>query len=230
MGKIVPLSKSADSNHKLIPYHIPIISPFNFNWQMDKCSKLGIIYRQAIKQPSALAGSKLSDYLPWQYENIEKDGNCLFRCIFKLISGSQEYHAKIRGEICRFIGKDGREVLNWYFHAISETPLSYLKRTMMQQNAVWGIEVEIFAVSAILETEIYVAVECEDTNKVSISSYDFHEKIIRWYRYSASNNYDKSFAIYIANLKNHYEPVITLINSGSPTYAENSQKVISIIL
>ena len=81
----------------------------NVKWQMDNCSKLGIMYKEMIKQPSTLVGFKLGNYLPWESEAIEKDGNCLFRCISQLISGSQEHYAKIRGEICRFIAKDGKE-------------------------------------------------------------------------------------------------------------------------
>ena len=83
-GKILTSNKTTYLNHKIIPYN-PIISLLNVNWQMDKCSKLGIVYRQAIKQPSTLIGCKLCDYLPWQTEDIEKDGNCLFRCISKLV-------------------------------------------------------------------------------------------------------------------------------------------------
>ena len=99
MGKTLSLNKTADPNNKIISNHNPIIAPLNVNWQMDKCLKLGILYREAIKQPLTLVGCKLRDHIPWQYEAIEKDGNCLFRCISKIISGSQEYYAKIRGEL-----------------------------------------------------------------------------------------------------------------------------------
>ena len=54
------------------------------------------------------------------------------------------YSGSLRGEICRFISKDGKDALKWYFHAISETPLSYLTRTMMHEDKIWGSEVEIF--------------------------------------------------------------------------------------
>ena len=129
-------------------------------------------------------------------------------------------------EICDSSRSLWQRSIKWYFHAMSETPLSYLTRTMMQEDKIWGSEVEIFAISAILEIDIYVAVECDNCKE---SSYNIHQqRIIRWYRYNASNNYDKSFAIYIANFNNHYEPVTTLINSGYPTYAENYQKVVSI--
>ena len=101
-----------------------------------------------------------------------------------------------------------RYILNWYFHTMSETPLSY----MMRQNRVWSSEGEILAASAILETDIYVAVEFNDSNEGS--SYGIHQKNITWCRYNASDSYYSSFAIYIANFRDHYEPVISLINSG----------------
>ena len=100
---------------------------------------------------------------------------------------------------------------------MSETPLSYLTRTMMQEDKIWGSEVEIFAISAILEIDIYVAVECDNCKE---SSYNIHQqRIIRWYRYNASNNFDKSFAIYFA-IYSSYEPVTTLINSLLPHICE----------
>ena len=66
----------------------------------------GQIYKEPIKQPSTLVGCKLGDYLPWQSEDIEKDGK---------MSESQAYYAQVRGEICRFIAKDGKDALKWYF-------------------------------------------------------------------------------------------------------------------
>ena len=79
---------------------------------------------------------------------------------------------------------------------------------MMQQNRVWGSEVEILAASAILETILLLL---NTTTQLK----DLHMVFtIRWCRYNASNSYDSSFAIYIANFRDHYESVISLINSG----------------
>ena len=88
-----------------------------------------------------------------------------FASFTKIISGSQEYYSKLRGEICRFIAKEGKELLEWYFHAL----LIYLLRTRMEQDKVCGSEVKIFAASAILDTEIYVAVKCKNVDKTSNS-------------------------------------------------------------
>ena len=60
----------------------------------------------------------------------------------------------MREEICRFIARDGRDKLQWYFNTLKETPLNYLKRTMMDDDGTWGTEVEILAASAILQADI----------------------------------------------------------------------------
>ena len=84
-----------------------------------------------------------------------------------MISGSEEYHSKMRGEITRFIAKDGKEKLQWYFDILKETCLSYLMRTLMDENGSWGTEVEILAASAILQVNIYVASECNTIHEDS---------------------------------------------------------------
>ncbi|KAI6651857.1 hypothetical protein LOD99_4736 [Oopsacas minuta] len=81
----------------------PIITPITTEWQKEKCNLLEIQFQQPTDQHSTMAGRRTRDYEPWKCSSIERDGNCLFRCLSKLISGSQEYHAKIRGEICRYM-------------------------------------------------------------------------------------------------------------------------------
>ena len=169
----------ADRSQHLYPNHDPFIAPLNVDWQREKCSQLKIPFIEPIKQPTNFSGCKLRKYLPWQYEHIAKDGNCLFRCLSKIISGSQ-YHPKIRGEIVRFIAKYGKDKLQWYFDILKETRLSYLLRTLMDENGSWRTEVEILAASAILEVNIYVASEC---NTIRLG---FGDRDIKWNRYCAA--------------------------------------------
>ncbi|KAI6659383.1 OTU-like cysteine protease family protein [Oopsacas minuta] len=91
-----------------------------------------------------MAGRRVRDYEPWECSSIERDGNCLFRCLSKLILGSQEYHAKIRGEICRYMVSDGKDVINWYFNEVLTTPLSHhINSTSMSSNGSWAIDAEL---------------------------------------------------------------------------------------
>ena len=206
------------------PNHDPLITPLTINWQKERCSQLKISFIEPIKQPTNFTGSKLKDYLPWQFEDIGKDGNCLFRCLSKIISGSQEYYPKMRGEICRFIAKDGKDKLQWYLNTRKETPLDYLLRTMMDEDRTWGTEVEILAASGILEAGIYVATESKIVDDSSL--FPFSERVIHWNRYSTAPNSIGKLSIYIANFENHFEPVVNFINSIYPTYAKKNADVI----
>ena len=93
MEEPTPSVRKVDLDHQIIPNHDSQIFPLSVNWQLSKCLNLRV------------------KTLPWKYEDIGMDGDCLFRCLSIIISGSQEYYSKIRGEICRFIAKDGKEVL-----------------------------------------------------------------------------------------------------------------------
>ena len=73
----------ADYSKHMYPNHDPIIAPLNVDWQRQKCSLLKIPFTEPIKQPTNFSGYKLKKFSPWQYEDIAKDGNCLFRCLSK---------------------------------------------------------------------------------------------------------------------------------------------------
>ena len=143
---------------------------------MNKSSQLELTFCKPIEQPTSNSGLHLKDYLPCQFEEIIKDGNCLFRCLAKVITGSQEAYPKVRGEICRYIATTAKEKLGWCSHTTNETPLKYLLRTQMDENNIWGTEMEILAASAILETDIYVATECD------IIPFQMSNRVIHWCR------------------------------------------------
>ena len=177
----------------IIPKHDPLITPLTVNWQLDKSSQLELTFCEQIEQPTSHSGLHLKNCLPWQFEDIIKDGNCLFRCLAKLLTGSQEAYPKVHGEICRYIATNAKDKLGWQFHTTQETPLQYLLRTHMEHDSIWGTEMEILAASVILETDIYVATECDLVD--NSSPFQMSRRVIRWCRYSACSNYDHSCAI-----------------------------------
>ncbi|KAI6648976.1 hypothetical protein LOD99_6859 [Oopsacas minuta] len=85
----------------------PIISVVNEEWLRDKYKFLGLVFISSIKRPQNLAGLSLSKYTPWETERIVGDGNCLFRCISKILTGDQTSHLEIRSTIAYFIASEG---------------------------------------------------------------------------------------------------------------------------
>ena len=201
----------------------PILTPITDQWQKDKCALLDIQFHQRTDQHSTIAGHSLRLFEPWTLDTIEGDGNCLFRCLSKVISGSEQYHSKLRGEICRYMLSDGKDVISWYFkQVLSTTPSEYLSEKCMYNEENWGSDVELMAASAMLKTDIYVANKIYLTNESIIPE-------VRWSRIRSSNDNSKDNAIYIANFFDHYQPVNRMINSLTPTfYCSGKPNIITI--
>ena len=130
------LSVNVNEFPQLVIHHLksdnPIISPITIEWQKEKCDLLGIQLQQQTDQHSSLAGQVLGNFEPWRSPSITGDGNCLFRCLSKVISGSEEDHAKLLGEIYRYMVGEGKDEISWYFNQVlSTTPAEYLGESVM---------------------------------------------------------------------------------------------------
>ena len=160
------------------PYDTPMDPRINVTdqiWQRSKSDMLGLSFESVCRQPYNSVGKLLSGVEPWEAEHIEGDGNCLFRCISKLITGSENSHLHLRFTISRFIASEGTRKLGWYFKTKQMTPCKCLTtQRLMNRESIWGTDVEIYAASAILDADVYVA----------NSFYRTKESIIREVRWS----------------------------------------------
>ena len=107
------------------PWMDPRINVIDENWQRSKCDMLAISFESVCRQPSSIVGQSLSGFEPFETEHIEGDGNCLFRCLSKLVTGSENSHLQIRSIISRFIASEGTKKLGWYFKIKQMTPCEY---------------------------------------------------------------------------------------------------------
>ena len=189
----------------------PTYNPVTEEWQKQKCHQLGISFGETFEQQPTLTGTLLSKIIPWQTEKISMDGNCFFRCISKILSGTQDHHMKLRGEVSRYMVTNGRSIIKRYLKTFSmdASPVTYLKKSGMTESGVWGTDIEIVAISCILDSDVYIATEQYDAKKLWTRTI--------WNRYSGCiDNPHKppQVALYISNRNHdHYEPVTRLMNS-----------------
>ena len=185
----------------------PIITVINETWQREKCAMLGLTFQNICKQPDQLIGEPLYKYQPWETETILGDGNCLFRCLSKIITGNQDSHTRLRKIISNFIASEGITKLGWYFRQFRITPSEYfLTEKAIHLDGVWGGDVEIMVASVILQVDIYVA-NNNFSNTLQESKFS-HQ--VRWSLLRGSK--ETNSAIYIQNFEDHYQPVISMIN------------------
>ena len=127
--------------------------PVDLSWKKRKLEEIiGEKFKGEQQNPRAyeiLLGNKE----PTSVQIIEGDGNCLFRAVSYVMSGSQYHHYILRKLAVEQIYDMGPK-----FKKISteESPQEYIKRTKMNKLSCWGTDVEIYALSALLDTCIFV--------------------------------------------------------------------------
>uniref|UniRef100_UPI00358FEAD2 uncharacterized protein n=1 Tax=Myxine glutinosa TaxID=7769 RepID=UPI00358FEAD2 len=175
------------------------------------CAKLGLgkICPQYSSQTNGTA--TIGD--PCKTKAIKMDGNCFFRALSYSISGTEEYHRKIRLAIVKHLFDHHTAFKSFLREGFSSVP-QYIQSSQMKYVQTWATELEILAASDLLQTDIF-----------TFST--------RWLRYSGSqvhpNDFHSRGGIYLKHLhQNHYEIVecvklsaeserrCTGINCGSP--------------
>ena len=66
---------------------------------------------------------------------------------------------KLRGEVSRYMVMNGRSIIKIHLKTFSKdaSPVTYLKKSGMTESGVWGTDIEIVAISCILDSDVYIA-------------------------------------------------------------------------
>ena len=128
---------------------------------------------------------------PPKTHKIIGDGNCLFRTLSHAITNSEEHHTELRKIICKEIQKSSATYLG------TESAEDYFNRTGMQNETVWGTDLEISVAASLLNTSIW----CYGPfgNGYGWTKFEPHNP-----KCGESNNNE---AIFIVNKGQHYEPL-----------------------
>ena len=127
---------------------------------------------------------------------ITPDGNCFFRAVSVVVTGSQEFHLRLRDLLVEFMSRSST-VAGYLRHQEVEKS-SHLKN--MQRPGVWATDAELFAAALFLETDIFTFVDgwrrfsCQGTQRAPV----------------------KYPAVYLINKMNHYEVVKSVLSSKGP--------------
>ena len=124
-------------------------------WQKSLCQFLGMTFVRRnithILQPIEFS----IFHQPATTVRILGDGNCFFRALAFVITGSQDEHQELRTMTTTYM-QHNAGILSCYLDAY-ETMDEYLARTDMHSLSVWATEIEIFAASSnMLQTPILV--------------------------------------------------------------------------
>ena len=142
--------------------------PVDTEWQQRTCGDLKLRYCG----PNGVTpgGPQVPLTTPLTRRNVKGDGNCLFRSLSYIITGSETQHMAVRQAIVRHMRSIGHflmEQVDREYTSIED----YIVSHRMDQTCSWGTEVEIFATAHLLNLPVF--------------SYDVSTR--SWWRYSPHN-------------------------------------------
>lgn len=173
--------------------------PVSKTWQNDKAKlfKIPVVTYYAY-------GPRKTFYdksPPKQTIPIRADGNCFFRAISAIITGSESEHLRVRELITKHVS-DHPDMYRTFLMSRGGMT-EYLSN--MRRPKEWATDVELLATATMLKSVVEVFFPCMIN---SVTEY-------RWQTFKPLDNPDMSFpAIYICNKNEHFEPVLDVDPNG----------------
>jgi hypothetical protein len=167
----------------------------NQHTQWHICASLGLALFCVLYTPVSVNLTLHRLAPPSRTQPTGADGNCLFRSISFVLTGSEGQFHVIRELVCNYIEK---------FYASLGVNQSYKAVSRMRDSGIWGTDVEILALSSLLRCNIFV-----------YTNVGTRDGSARWIRFEPINTLpspvvtDSVYSIFLNHLNgNHFEPVI----------------------
>ena len=124
------------------------------DWQRQWCSKLGLPYSSTYERSIGSSNTILTRPDRQSVRVMLGDGNCLFRSLSCVLTGSQRHHLLVRCLICNHMSSITHLLLP-HIHPCNSVE-DYITRTKMDINLIWGTDIEIFTFANMCQTKVYV--------------------------------------------------------------------------
>ena len=133
--------------------------------------------------------------VPKRKRSTKGDGNCYFRSISYILSGTEDNHQTIRDQVVSHMTNNLTTKLDNYMNQRVST---YLEQTSMDKDGIWATDAEIMATASLLGIDIVVYTQMGPAKE--------------WLTYPASFSLctQSDNAIYLENLGDHFNPVISV--------------------
>ena len=132
-------------------------------WQQQVCARLGVSFVRSTGFQPGGPDTVLRRPDLRSLRNVEADGNCFFRAISYIITGSETQHLEIREAIISYmlsiehllIGHDSTGHANFLVPLNINSVQQYIDNTGMARNGTWGTDIEMLIVSHMFTCNVY---------------------------------------------------------------------------
>ena len=146
---IEELSRSFDCSHPNFRYY-----QVDEQWQRHWCSMLGLVCTKIYDRSSGSSDTPLTAPTARCVQHILGDGNCLFRSLSFVLTGSQQSHMNVRSLICEHMHKISRLMLSHISPCTSVQ--EYISDSRTNVSTVWGSNREIYTFANMCQVNVYV--------------------------------------------------------------------------
>lgn len=132
---------------------------------------------------------------PRRFYKTKGDGNCYFRAICYILTGSEKDHSLLREKVIHHMRTSlSTELRNYLNHNVN----NYLDTSCMSQDSVWATDAEIMATANLLSCDIVVHTKVGDS--------------MDWLTYTASFHLHATSetALYLENKLDHFDVVLSV--------------------
>ena len=127
-------------------------NPVNEEWQRNLCAIMGLQFVAA--SGLNMGGPEVTLTRPCTTHSIKGDGNCLFRTLSFIITGSEEQHTLEREAILHHMLQIAHFMLSHHI-TVHSSVFEYIQHTCMDQDGTWGTDIEILTLAHLLNTCIF---------------------------------------------------------------------------
>ena len=166
--------------------------PVDEVWQKRVCGALGLKY--CGQNGVARGGPEVCLTNPVSVKRIRGDGNCFYRSIVYIITGSQEEHPAMRKAIVNHMRATGDQLIMRQGVGVEQ----YIAESSVENNGEWATETEMYAACHLLRTVIYSYIQAQGVWRC------MHPRLMD--NTLAERDISK-MGIYIDNPPNHFEVV-----------------------
>ena len=197
-------------------------NPVDVEWQLRVCRLLGLGFCGPNRITPGSPNAPLAN--PVGFKNIRGDGNCMFRSLSFIITGSEDQHMHVRRAIIRHMRDIGNvlwesqisPLLN-NLRSIGEVSVGnnqspnadhmaginqYIAATRMDHDKTWGSEVEIMVLAHLLDTAVYSYDTARGWNRYTPANVSG--------QFDVSTRVNSQMAMYVRYNINHYDVVTSV--------------------
>ena len=138
--------------------------PFKYHavdevWQRSTCQSLDLRYNRANGVSAGSSNMPLTRPDMRRIKRIQGDGNCMFRSLSYLVTGSQDQHFDIRTKIVQHMSAIESDILGQIkshsgyadCHSVAE----YVQKTKMDRDGSWGTGTEMVCFAHLTNTCVF---------------------------------------------------------------------------